>query len=221
MFNIGKTLESLFQRGNIMSYILKVNIEFEDGDTCELSNRDIVSITSSENMTDANVSYLPGVCEQYANVVLYDRNNALHERAMQNKSMDGILSIYMFNTSIVDPAPVLVDSFDISDCKIESDNSDVEINCRDRTYVLDNLYVPEAENAGRTIHTLLSNVFDTIPNASWEYQDVETRVRCQTIFIQNSWYKSGVLRALLNKICVVGMLRIYYKKGVYYVGRCL
>lgn len=45
---------------------------------------DLISVSCSDNLNDSNLSVHPGVCEQNATIVFYDRNQIFHTLAIRN-----------------------------------------------------------------------------------------------------------------------------------------
>lgn len=178
----------------------------------------IISFKCSQNLLDAELSINPGVCEQYADIELYDKDNILHTLAA-----DGTL--YTDATAQIegiddDGTIISLGRYIVSDWQIEQTNTVVRISCRDRSYLFNKVTIRRAMVATRSVDALLRIVFDAA-RIQWSYLDAETRERCMSISIPDSWYTESKLDVLLDKICAVGLLRMYWYLDTFYVGRCV
>lgn len=202
-----------------MNYLTYIKITFNDGSIKELNDSNIVSFTCSENLTDANVSITPGICEQYADIKIYDRDGYFH-----NKSMNSTLDEATVEIKIKDVTNnIVVDlgTYITSKWFIEGDNSIIDVRCKDTSFLLEYIMIPASEIADRNIKDFLDIIFNTLPNFTFQFLDDETSSRCNQITVPNSWYNQTNLLELLNKVCSLGMLRMFYKQGTFYIARCL
>lgn len=180
---------------------------------------DLKSVANSENLLDSQMQVTSGICEQYADVSVYDRYGVLRKFALTNKlTPDHVLSI-----SAVDDADGItyeMGSYIISDWNFDGISSTVGITCRDKSYLFEKINIERSVIADRTLDELINILFAQAPGMSWRYQDSETRTRCKAIVIPNNWYHASDLYTMLNKICALGMLRIYWYVDTFIVGRC-
>ena len=200
-----------------MSYIAQIKFKFEDNTEKVIKDNSIVSFTCSENLTDANVSITPGVCEQYANITIYDRDNFFHLRAMNN-TLDGA-NVEVKIKDVQNDETIDLGSYVASKWHIEGDNSVIEVQCKDTSFLFDYIVIPNSEIETRTIMQFLDLIFSSLPDFTYEFLDNDTRVRCTQISVPNSWYNQTNLLDLLNKVCYLGMLRMFYKQGTFYIAR--
>lgn len=200
-----------------MSYIAQIKFKFEDNTEKIIKDNSIISFTCSENLTDTNVSITPGVCEQYANINIYDRDNFFHIKAMNNSLDSANVEIKIKNVQndeIID-----LGSYVASKWHIEGDNSVIEVQCKDTSFLFDYIVIPNSEIATRTIIQFLDLIFSSLPDFTYEFLDNDTQLRCTQINVPNSWYNQTNLLDLLNKVCYLGMLRMFYKQGTFYIAR--
>lgn len=180
---------------------------------------DLKSVANSENLLDSQMQVTSGICEQYADVSVYDRYGVLRKFALTNKlTPDHVLSI-----SAIDDANGFsyeMGSYIISDWNFDSISSTVGITCRDKSYLFEKINIERSVIADRTLDELINILFAQASGMSWRYQDSETQARCKAIVIPNSWYQASDLYTMLNKICALGMLRIYWYIDAFIVGRC-
>ena len=177
-----------------------------------------ISFKCSQNLLDTELSINPGVCEQYADIEVYDKDNVLHTLAMNG-------TLYTDATVQIDALQDTGDAISlgryiVADWQIEQADAMVRITCRDRSYLFDRITIRRAFVATRTVDTLLRDVFDAA-RIQWSYLDAATRERCNKITIPDSWYTQSKLSELLDKICSVGLLRMYWYLDTFYVGRCV
>lgn len=179
-------------------------------------SKDLVSIDCSENLMDSEMSLTPGVCEQYASIELYDRGLTLHTLGMNGQlHKDYVIDIsVMHNGKHYSLGNYVSESWDTL-----VDSAKVTIHCRDKTYLFDSINVSSPTMETRTLDALLNILFSQT-NVSWTYLDDETAQRCQEIFIEHNWFANSNLKTLLDKICIVGMLRMYWYMNTFIIGRC-
>lgn len=196
-----------------------VNITFDDGYYKRYEDNSILSLVCSNNLTDSNLSITPGVCEQYTELKIYDRDNYLHDRASGNDTMDAEVQCIWIDAYGDEHT---LGTFFTSEWTIDGDNATVTIKGRDKTYILDTVSIPGLPRAGdKTLTDLIAILFEYMHDYSWEFLDVETEDRCNNIILKDCWYTESTLRVVLDKICYVGMLRIFFRNGTFYVGRSL
>lgn len=187
--------------------------------TLSYTGTDLLSVTNSENLLDAQMQIAPGICEQYADVSVYDRRGVLRKFALANKlTPDHALSIVAIDDA--DAISYELGNYIISDWNFDGISSTVGISCRDKSYLFEKINIERAVIADRTLDELISILFAQATGMPWKYQDTETRTRCERIVVPNSWYHASDLYTMLNKICALGMLRIYWYIDTFIVGRC-
>lgn len=179
----------------------------------------LMNFRCSQNMMDGDLLPNPGICEQYADINLYDVNNILHYRAL-NGEITNEETIYV---QLIDDFQESQDlgTYQVYEWAIDSNTSDVQINCRDLSFRFDKINVSRAQLATRTIDDLLQLLFTEGSELPWGYLDNETAIRCTSILIPNNWWLETNLKTVLEKICSLGMLRIYWYFDQFYVGRCI
>lgn len=196
-----------------------IKIKFiSDNSEMSFNGSQLISFTCSENIMDSNLDLNPGICEQYANLEIYDKDNLLRRKGLNGKlHSDDLVTII----GISSDSEIVLGDYLVEEWKIENDNSIIKVTCRDTSYKLDKVNVPRTTISNRSVDELLNMVFGSAPQMTWTYLDSPTSERCKNIKIPGSWYSASDLKTLLENICVVGMLRIYYFNGTFFVGRCI
>lgn len=184
----------------------------------EMYGSSLIDFKCSENLMDSQLSVEPGICEQYANITVYDRGNILRDRAMRGTLED---DAQVTLSSVDNSVETILGTYFVSEWNVNSNSSNVIINCRDKSYIFSKINVARSTIATRSVHDLLVTLFAYATNISWQYKDVDTQTRCEQIVIPNSWWLASDLYTMLNKICAVGMLRIYWYIDRFIVGRCV
>lgn len=183
------------------------------------NGKDLQSVSISENLFDSQMQIVPGICEQYADIKVYDRNNVLRKLAANNK----LHSDYLVNIIAIDDTNAVtyqMGTYIVSDWNFDGISSDVGITCRDKSYLFEKIDIERSTIADRTLDELLNILFSQASNLPWKYQDDDTRAWCASVHIPNSWYLASDLYTMLNKVCALGMLRIYWYVNAFVVGRC-
>lgn len=178
---------------------------------------DLIKYECSENMLDAQLTFTPGICEQYINATVYDRNNVLQQLAAQEKLTTGrIINVY----AVDDAFRERIGQYYSEDWDIQNCESDVGITGGDGFKYLSNFDFRSAGVQERSVAKMLSDAFG-YAGVQWKYQDDDTQLYCQYIWTRNCWYPDTDIISLLEDICKVAMLRIYYYNGVFIVGRAI
>lgn len=183
------------------------------------TGKDIVSLVYSENLLDSQMQILPGICEQYANISVLDRYNALRKRALR----DELHGDYVVNIASIDDESGISyteGSYIISDWDFKSTSSQVDISCRDKSYLFEKINIERVGIKDRTLDDFINIMFTQAKNMTWRYLDGDTQERCRSINVPNSWYTASDLNTMLSKVCALGMLRIYWYVDTFIIGRC-
>lgn len=177
---------------------------------------DLISVTNSETLFDSQMNIAPGICEQYADIRIYDRNNLLHQLAYIDKLNDD----YTVTIYAIDTEKYVIGSYSVKDWDISSTNSVIGVICDDMSRIFKSINVPSIPLLTRTVDDMLSMAFDQLKGVNWEYIDKDTQIYCQHITTPDNWFYSSDLLSLLNKICTLGFLRIYWYIDKFIVARC-
>lgn len=193
------------------------------GEVFEADGSQLISFTCSENIMNSELSLETGIVEQYANIEIYDKDGYLRKKGLQGMlQKDQYVSLIAIDDNGWSAnTEVPLGDYLTEEWQAENNNSIIKITCRDTSYRFDKINIPRATIADRNLDDLLNTLFSNVPNVTWVYLDDATRTRCEGIAITNSWYYASDLKTLLNKICAVGMLRIYYNNKTFYVGRVI
>lgn len=184
------------------------------------TGKDLINVRCSENLFDAQMQVTPGICEQFADISVYDRQNLLHERAAEGALSDD----YEILVDAIDDVTGIQSSlgaYVASEWNVKSTASEVSITCRDKSYLFEKINIARSGIADRTLHEFLTILFNQAPGMSWTYLDYETEDRCKSILVPSSWYGASDLYTMLTKVCALGMLRIYWYIDTFIVGRCV
>lgn len=178
---------------------------------------DLIKYECSENMLDAQLTFTPGICEQYINATVYDRNNVLQQLAAQEKLSTGRnINVY----AVDDNFRERIGQYYSEDWDIQNCESDVGITGGDGFKYLSNFDFRSVGVKQRAVSDMLTDAFG-YAGVQWKYQDSDTQLYCQYIWTENCWYPDTDIISLLEDICKVAMLRIYYYNGVFIVGRAI
>lgn len=176
----------------------------------------LISIVNSETLFDSQMNIEPGICEQYADVRIYDRDGQLHQLAHAGKlDEDYIVTIYAIDTETH-----IIGTYRVKDWDIPATSSVIGVICNDMTHTFKNINVPSVPVLTRTVDDMLSMAFDLLNGVDWQYIDSDTQNYCQHIETPDCWFYSSNLLTLLNKICTLGFLRIFWYIDKFIVARC-
>jgi hypothetical protein len=181
------------------------------------TGNELKSVENSEQSFDSQMQISPGLVEQYADIVIYDRDNSIHTLAKNAKLSDEFkVTIEAINQN---GDSQIIGSYITYDWDVESNKSEVSLQCIDNNKLLDSIYIDTQALKTRTVNQLLTLIFSTV-GLSWEYIDSTTKTYCQNISVPNSWWYKSTARELLDKVCTLGQLRVYSYLGTFIVVRC-
>ena len=188
-------------------------------------SNDLISFECSENMRDSEISLNPGVIEQSATIVIYDRDNNFKNASVYNTE-----DIFKGATVVIHATEItngelldeVLGTYLISEIKFDGDSETVTLNCTDITSQLNNVVVNEYPLEQRNAHQLLDIVFnDFLNGAFWQYMSEEVENICRNTIVPNSYMNNTNAREILDMVCGLCMLTIYCKNNVFYVGFCV
>lgn len=178
---------------------------------------DLIRYECSEHLLDAQLTFTPGICEQYINATLYDRNNLLQQLAAQNKlTANKIIKVY----AVDDDLRQQIGEYYSVDWDVRNCESEVGLTGSDGFSYLNNLEYTSYSVSGKTVHKMLSDAFN-YSNASWRYINDDVQLLCNVIVTPACEYPNTDIISLLEEICRVAMLRIYYYNGSFIVAQAI
>ena len=175
------------------------------------TGKDVLKCTCSENLLDANTTPQPGMCEQYADVEIYDRDNVLHTiKELEDADVD----IYD-----VTDAGELIDQggYKITDPQIDDMSASVKFSCKDVSSTFDRVNIPALSIADRSAHDLFTLAFSYAGNIPWRYYSKYYEGVCKDTITPDCWAYASNLQEFLHKICTLSDMRVYYHKRTFVV----
>lgn len=186
--------------------------------TAEFTGKDIIDVACSENLLDSQMQVRPGICEQYADVRVYDRYGILHSLAQRGLLVeDHKMTIQAVDT--VNGVLHTLGTYVVSGWDIAGNDSKLLISGRDISYTFENIHIESIPIKDRTVAEMLTLLFAHTGGTAWRYINYATQVYCECIITPNNWFYAGTLSELLNKICTVGMLRIFWSSDAFVIAR--
>ena len=176
------------------------------------SGKDLVSFVCSENELDAHLAIQPGICEQYTDIEFCDRDRLIRQLANLNL-LDAceaqLWCAHEQNTT-------LLGRYVASCWNLQANHHRVVFEGTDESVRFADINLPASDIRDRTLVQMLDEVFG-IAGAPWQAATDKTQRILEDTLTPNCWFKAGTLRERLDKICLLGFLRVYYDKGTFYV----
>lgn len=194
--------------------ITRLALEYAD----VFTGSSIIRASWSENAQNDQVIVQPGIVEQYAEIELYDRYKNI--RNMHNRdllSRKGRIDIAVADTQNTE---IPLGSYDVEDWVISATDPIVKLTGNDPSVNFDKTYIERLPIKKRDIDTTLNELFSFIPQYSFRYIDDVTKLYCQNIFTPNSWFRPDTLDKILQKVCTLGMIRMFWLNNEFIVMRC-
>lgn len=196
-----------------MNKILIKIYDSETENTYQFTDNNFKSIKFSNQLLDTSFDINPTVIEQYATIVFKDKDNKISDLVTAGKlRSDMEVQIYIDGE--------LCFTYLTSSWTLQAQSTSVTLQCNDPSKKLENKQTDLKEPADVTLKELLDYAF-SFSGYTYEFQDYKTQELTQNINIQSNYITYQDLLTLLKKLCVVGFLRIYWKKNRFVVARCL
>lgn len=196
-----------------MNKILIKIYDSETENTYQFTDNNFKSIKFSNQLLDTSFDINPTVIEQYATIVFKDKDNKISDLVTAGKlRSDMEVQIYIDDE--------LCFTYLTSSWTLQAQSTSVTLQCNDPSKKLENKQTDLKEPADVTLKELLDYAF-SFSGYTYEFQDYKTQELTQNINIQSNYITYQDLLTLLKKLCVVGFLRIYWKKNRFIVARCL
>ena len=171
------------------------------------------SIKFSHQLMDTSFDITPGVIEQYAQMVLKDK-----DKSIRNLAASGVLGKDMKVFVYIDD--VLYQTYLTSTWDIQGQNSAITLNCNDPCKKLENVQIPTEGVANYTLWGLFSKAFTAAgyrwDRANSQVSDILIYTTCKNTYIQ---FQDAL--TFLKKLCVVGFFRVYWNKDRFMIARCM
>lgn len=191
-------------------------VQFTPELTLRFSGKDIYNFTCSENSMDSKLSLTPGIVEQYADIELYDRQGTLRQIIGEGK-LDDVAQCKINIYAVDQETSYFLGSYRVKNWEAQTSAARVSITCDDVFASFENIEVPAISIQTRTLDEWINIMFNYANITSWRYANTSTEQMCKNITLYNSWAKPGNLYEFINKICAIGLLRMYYFEGQFII----
>lgn len=183
------------------------------------TENDLIDFKCSENLLDSQVSIQPGICEQYADITIYDRYKLLYRYVVEyeHELTNSIVRLLVYDDN--NNANV-IGAYVITDYDISGQSSQVNLTCSDPSYKLEKIQIPAISPAKRTVADMI-NIIANYGNIPIQYANTVVYTQCISIVTPNCWFKADNALNILNKICQLGMLRLYWYIDTFIIGTLL
>lgn len=166
----------------------------------------------SNQLMDTSFNINPTVIEQYAEITLKDKHKFIFNLFRSGQLMSDMKVFVYFNNTL--KFTYLTSTWDV---QIQS--SSIVLHCNDPVKKLENIQTQLVSVADRTLNTLLDIGF-SLTEYNWTFQDVETQTFAMNTWIKDSYVTYQDLLTYFKKLCLVGFLRIYWRKNTFVIARC-
>lgn len=181
------------------------------------TDTDVKSFTCSENFLDTQLHVSTGICEQYADIELIDRDDVLRKLTyVESFLLDDctviIQAIDDNSATTYTLGSYIVSSWDLNDNKMLC-------KCTDKSNAFDNIYLTTTGMSDRTLYEMFDEFFKTTGFA-WRPWNSETEDALKKNKTPNVILDSSTATVRLQKLCAQGCARVYSVNNVFIV-RCL
>ena len=211
-YNITLKLLS-WSKGNASAKITKVSSEYN----LVLDSTLIQSVSCSEHATNSQLTLDTGIVEQYADLRVYDRYHSLN-LANNDELLNSVSQVKI--DILDDEGTLLITNTYIATDWDFKDGNIIDIRCADPSERFGQIETNSITVGDRTAHDYLVLAFSYVDNYSWRYIDNSVKSYCEQIKMPKSWARRHKLSELLQYICTLACLRIYWSNNEFVVMRC-
>ena len=172
----------------------------------------IISLKFSNQVMDDTFNMNPCVIEQYADITIKD-----YDKNIRNSIQHNYVHTYLDVEVYIDD--VLFNTYITSTWDIKLQSSNVAIHCIDAVKQLENYQTELVDVGTYSLGWLLNNAFAHTPY-NYTFEDLDLQHECFNIMIYNTYIQYQNIYELLNKLCLVNFLRIYWNKDTFVIARC-
>lgn len=180
--------------------------------SCTYTGKDLIKYVGSENSFPADLTPYPGLCEQYVELEVYDRDNALR---FISEYQDASIDVYLIDDTTGEIEDL--GGYAVTDTQDDTASAVVKIYCKDVSCTFDRINVPALSVEDRSADDLFALAFSRAGNVAWKYSSDFVASNCKNTITPNSWTYSSDLKTFLNKVCVMSGTRVYYYKRTFIV----
>lgn len=171
------------------------------------------SIKFSNQLMDTTFDINPTVIEQYADVVFKDKGGVISS-LVKNGVLEKDLKVYVYINS------VLMYTYLTSSWELQAQDTTVTLHCNDPVKKLENKQTQLVEPADKTLAELIDLAFSW-SDYDYDYESATISSIANDIQLEQVYVSYQDLLTFINKLCVVGFFRIYWKKDKFIIARCM
>lgn len=172
----------------------------------------IKEIKYSNQLMDTTFDINPTIIEQYAEIVFRDKNHTIYDLVV-NGTLTNDLKVFVYVDNI------LYQTYLTSSWDVQAQSSTITLHCNDETKKLENKQTQLINVQNRTLKQLVQYGF-TWAGYSWQSETADVDSVLSSIVIPDSYVVYQDILTYLNKLCLVGFLRIFWNKNKFIVARC-
>lgn len=186
------------------------------GDTSQgytFTDNNFKSLKFSNQLMDTSFDINPTMIEQYAEIVLKDKNGAI-TNLVRDGILDRDLKVYVYINN------VLTYTYLTSTWDIQAQDTTVKLHCNDPVKKFENKQTQQVAPSNKTLAQLIDLAF-TWAGYDYEYQSSDVSSIASSIQLSSTFVLYQDLLTFIKKLCVVGFFRIYWKKDKFIIARCM
>lgn len=171
------------------------------------------SIKFSNQLMDTTFDINPTVIEQYADVVFKDKGGVISS-LVKNGVLEKDLKVYVYIND------VLMYTYLTSSWELQAQDTTVTLHCNDPVKKLENKQTQLVEPADKTLAELVDLAFSW-SDYDYDYESASISSIANDIQLEQAYVSYQDLLTFINKLCVAGFFRIYWKKDKFIIARCM
>lgn len=171
------------------------------------------SIKFSNQLMDTSFDINPTIIEQYAEIEFKDKGGLI-TNLVKNGTLDKDLKVFVYIND------ALVYTYLTSTWDIQAQNTTVKLYCNDPVKKFENKQTQLIAPSNKTLAELFDLAFEWA-DYDYEYESQDIADIADNIQLSGVYVVYQDLLTFINKLCVVGFFRIYWKKDRFIIARCM
>lgn len=181
--------------------------------TYTFTHNNFKSIKFSNQLFDTSFELNPTVIEQYATIVFKDKDGTISDMVVTGELRND-MEVRIHVDQNIDY------TYLTSSWEVQASSTTVTLQCNDPVKRLENIQTQLISPRNMNLKELIDYGFQW-SEYNYEFDSYDTKEMCENISLTLTYVTYMDLLTYFKKLCVVGFLRIYWRRNKFIVARCL
>lgn len=181
--------------------------------TYTFTHNNFKSVKFSNQLFDTSFELNPTVIEQYATIVFKDKDGTISDMVVTGELRND-MEVWIYVNQNIDYMYLT------SSWEVQASSTTVTLQCNDPVKKLENIQTQLISPRNMNLKELIDYGFQW-SGYRYEFDSYDTKEMCENINLTLTYVTYMDLLTYFKKLCVVGFLRIYWRRDKFIVARCL